>query len=182
MIMGMDERVKRNLYQRAYRNGMSVDQFLAFMEAHAWQCGICGKDWNESVHGGGLVLDHDHTCCGSQDPQQAVKDRPKRLCGACHRGLLCIACNAAIGQFGDRIDLLEAAILYLKRPRVILPEATGKTGPVGEQHGMSKLDARKVAEIRATHALGNITFKKLGEMYDVSANTISNVVNYRNWK
>ena len=31
-----------------------------------------------------------------------------------HRGVLCVRCNLGLGQFRDRIDLLEQAIVYLK--------------------------------------------------------------------
>jgi hypothetical protein len=31
------------------------------------------------------------------------------------RGVLCHSCNVALGNFKDRVDLLEAAIAYLKR-------------------------------------------------------------------
>lgn len=70
----------------------------------------------------------------------------------------------------------------VSRIRASLSAPTERGRPRGETHGMRKLNDRQVAEIRATHALGNITYKKLGEMYGVSPNTISNVVNYRNWK
>lgn len=110
----MPKKPRHTLYMRAYRNGMSVEEMENFFDRHGRKCGICEKPWDPDKRGGGLNIDHDHTCCGAQDPSVPQHERPARLCGKCARGLLCTACNAAIGQFGDRIDLLEAAVRYLK--------------------------------------------------------------------
>lgn len=104
---------QRATYMRAYRNGMTVEEMEEFFDRHGRKCGICQIPWDEAKRGGGLNIDHDHACCGAQDPSIPQSERPTRLCGKCARGLLCTACNAAIGQFGDRVDLLEAAIRYL---------------------------------------------------------------------
>lgn len=60
----------------------------------------------------------------------------KRLCiDHCHelekmgiikiRGLLCVNCNAGIGNFKDNIDILQAAITYLQQHEHIKDDATG---------------------------------------------------------
>ena len=100
-------RAERALYQRAWRNGMTVKQLRQFLADHNHECDIC--------HRPGQVLDHDHTCCGGQTPKIAAADRPKRLCGKCTRGLLCHACNNALGQMRDDPQWLRAAADYLEK-------------------------------------------------------------------
>lgn len=105
----------RNENSRAYRHGITVVQLRAFIEERGRKCEICAKPYDPTKRGGGLVIDHDHSCCPSQGPRVAVVDRPRRLCGKCIRGLLCVACNAALGQFGDDPERMYAAISYLVR-------------------------------------------------------------------
>jgi hypothetical protein len=63
-------------------------------------------------------------CAICRSPERAIDRRttePRRLAvDHCHRtgvvrGLLCYACNVAIGLLKDRMDLLESAILYLEK-------------------------------------------------------------------
>jgi hypothetical protein len=56
-------------------------------------CAICGRPEPED---GSLHVDHDHET------------------GAV-RGLLCFPCNQAIGAFEEQLDLLSAALRYLRR-------------------------------------------------------------------
>jgi hypothetical protein len=51
-----------------------------------------------------LAVDHNHQCCSS-----------KTSCGRCVRGLLCHACNKALGLLGDDADRVVAAVVYLLR-------------------------------------------------------------------
>jgi hypothetical protein len=62
-------------------------------ERASGRCEICGRLEDDDC--GLLCIDHDH---GS---------------GAV-RGLLCRKCNAAIGQMGDSVEMLERAIAYLR--------------------------------------------------------------------
>lgn len=64
--------------------------------AHHGACGICG-----SVET--LVQDHDHRCHGLN-----------RSCSLCRRGLLCQACNKALGHMQDDPERLERAAAYLR--------------------------------------------------------------------
>jgi len=77
--------------------------------------GITPEDYNQ------MLKEQDGRCaiCLGDDPKS-----PKRVnhwyIDHCHttgkiRGLLCNACNRALGNFGDSIETLENAILYLKK-------------------------------------------------------------------
>jgi hypothetical protein len=68
--------------------GMTNAEFQAMVEAQGGLCAICVE--RPAVH-----VDHDH------ETGQV-------------RGVLCFPCNAALGQFRDRIDLLARAASYLE--------------------------------------------------------------------
>jgi len=78
------ERAKRFL--REY--GLTEDALTGLIAAQGGMCAIC--QYRPAIH-----VDHDH------------------LTGAV-RGVLCFPCNAALGHFKDRIDLLARAASYLE--------------------------------------------------------------------
>lgn len=53
---------------------------------------------------GTFHIDHDHSCCPGD-----------RSCGNCLRGLLCRACNTALGLLAEDPDRLRAARIYLRK-------------------------------------------------------------------
>lgn len=73
----------------ASRYGMSLADLHAFRAHHQHQCGICSA---KEI----LYIDHDH-----------ATGRP--------RGLLCPACNSAIGLLGEDPARFAAALAYLQR-------------------------------------------------------------------
>lgn len=73
--------------------GITEDDWQAMFEAQGGVCAICKG--TQPVENKRLAADHCH-------------DSGKV------RGLLCTACNVALGGFQDRIDLLEAAVAYLR--------------------------------------------------------------------
>jgi Recombination endonuclease VII len=77
-------------YIRKY--GMTQDEAIAMRERG---CDICGEKNGDSGRWGNLHIDHDH------DTGRV-------------RGVLCSACNTAIGYFKDDPALLEAAAAYLR--------------------------------------------------------------------
>lgn len=89
------------------RVNMTLQQYDEMLASQNGGCAICGS--TESHKGTRVVrfsVDHDRSCCPGD-----------RSCGQCVRGLLCNHCNIGIGHLRDDIDLLEAAIDYLKRHR-----------------------------------------------------------------
>lgn len=98
-------------YMRLKNYQMTEEQYEEMLKAQGGCCAICGtdspgeKDW---------ATDHDHSCC----PQTPT-------CGQCSRGLLCHKCNRMLGLANDRIEVLEAAIKYLKPPTYKAPDLKG---------------------------------------------------------
>jgi len=85
-----DDRVKK--YSLSRRYGISIEKYNEMFEAQAGKCGICEKHQSELKRA--LCVDHCH------------------VTGAV-RGLLCIKCNAGIGQLNSGA-LLDKAKEYLK--------------------------------------------------------------------
>jgi hypothetical protein len=75
--------------------GITGDDYARMLVEQDNKCKICPKEHNPSIKRGRLYVDHNHKT-GEV------------------RGLLCGACNSAIGYFEDCPDRLQAAIEYLK--------------------------------------------------------------------
>ena len=95
---GLDEEALADLKAQAvmrnrrYRYGLSPEGYRAMLEEHGYICAICSMPHLEDRP---LQVDHDHI----------TEQR---------RGLLCRRCNIVLGWVKDDIDLLEAAISYLR--------------------------------------------------------------------
>jgi hypothetical protein len=90
------------------RYGLTFDQVERLLSEQGGRCAICHKFWahckpakrarDENVFLHYLCIDHDHK-------RNTV------------RGLLCNACNTAIGLFEEEPDRFEAAVEYLRGNR-----------------------------------------------------------------
>ncbi len=91
---------KRISYYYEVNYGITFDQYMELHERQKGLCAICGKPETvvrgRSKGPGLLSVDHDHKT-------------------GLIRGLLCSRCNAALGMFGDDVDILIKAELYLHR-------------------------------------------------------------------
>jgi hypothetical protein len=77
------------------RYGLTQEDFDRLLETQGHACAMCFEPFED---GRQVCIDHDHTCC----------PRKKRSCGKCVRGLLCLACNTALGQIERKYDLAQA--------------------------------------------------------------------------
>lgn len=87
--------------KRAY--GLAVEDYNRLLTEQSCGCAICGKQHDPSLKRGRLYVDHCHEISKARGGKAKV------------RGLLCSACNSAIGYFEDDIETLTKAIEYLKK-------------------------------------------------------------------
>jgi len=81
--------------QREY--GITLADYYRILTTQGGGCGICGVAESRNKDGSGrLHVDHDHATGNV-------------------RGLLCDTCNRGIGQLGDNVDRVKAAVRYLLR-------------------------------------------------------------------
>ena len=82
---------ERIWYRRQKQYGISKEEYLAILEKQDYKCDICKNQINTSA-----AVDHCHST--------------NKV-----RGILCRNCNTGIGLFNDNTDIMDSAILYLKK-------------------------------------------------------------------
>jgi hypothetical protein len=89
--------------QRSARYMHNTD-FSAIWEAQKGLCALCDQPMDpKGQRALSAAMDHDHACCPGE-----------KSCGSCVRGLIHQRCNRLLGSAQDSIEVLEAAIRYLK--------------------------------------------------------------------
>jgi hypothetical protein len=102
-----ESRKKSNRKYRIASYGLTQEQFNRLLCVQQNTCGMCHEPFAE----GQLIhVDHDHACCRGKN----------RSCGECVRGLLCHACNIALGHIERRYAMARA---YLDSPPIRLLNA-----------------------------------------------------------
>jgi hypothetical protein len=81
---------RRSVLKRKY--GLTPQDYAAMLERQNGQCAICQAEPSPNL---GLSVDHCHAT-------------------GVVRGLLCAACNRALGQFQDDLERLRRALDYLQ--------------------------------------------------------------------
>ena len=101
-------RANRDSYlrkRRSYRrHGLTETEFEELLESQGGVCAICGRPPRVGLR---LAVDHDHACCPGE-----------WSCGECVRGLLCHACNRAVGILADSPSRSRKLASYLRRPPI----------------------------------------------------------------
>jgi len=95
-----ESRKKSNRKSPLTSYGLTQDDFNLLLKIQGNACGMCRGLFSE----GQLIhVDHDHGCCRGKN----------RSCGKCVRGLLCHACNIALGHIEHRYAMART---YLDGP------------------------------------------------------------------
>lgn len=94
-----EQTLRGNLWAR-FR--MTLEQYYSLLEKQGGRCAICLVDAPRDIRQDRFHVDHDHSCCAG-----------RTACGNCNRGLLCHACNTALGNFGDDVSRLVRAAEYV---------------------------------------------------------------------
>lgn len=96
-----------------YRFKMTHQHYVSLLESQGGGCAICHVSEDATGSSRVMPVDHDHNCCPGQG----------KTCGTCVRGILCIACNQALGHYEKRGLYPEGPWLdYTKRRVVILDD------------------------------------------------------------
>lgn len=86
-------------------HGITVEDYEKLIKENNNQCFICKNPETRKGRNGKsiamLCIDHCHIC----------EEKGKHII----RGLLCHACNTAIGKFGDNVEYMKKAIEYLEK-------------------------------------------------------------------
>jgi hypothetical protein len=102
-----ESRKKSNRKYRISSYGLTQAHFERLLDVQQHSCGMCREPFEEGQR---VHVDHDHACCREKN----------RSCGECIRGLLCHACNIALGHIERRYAMARA---YLDGPPVRLLDA-----------------------------------------------------------
>ena len=82
--------------RRFSRHNISREKYEEMVSRYNGNCWVCQT--KEAIN-----IDHDHSCCDGT-----------WSCGKCVRGILCNACNTALGLMQDNKKILNKAIKYLE--------------------------------------------------------------------
>lgn len=88
--------------QRVRVYGITSAEYGALLEAQGGGCAICGRTESKDIS------------------RRSATGKRRLHIDHCHatgrvRGLLCSSCNLGIGKFGESIEALERAIMYLRK-------------------------------------------------------------------
>lgn len=117
-------RVCHGWQERTRKYRLSREQLEALLTRQGGVCAVCGTSTTFGGKGGAHI-DHDHSCCSNGDG-------PRRACGNCVRGVLCMHCNRLLGSLersvGDYEAWIRAANRYIVGAVSVTPRQTTAAG------------------------------------------------------
>ncbi len=110
-----DQRLNRLIGYQCRNHSLTRERWLKLWDDQAGRCGACKLPLDLMVPRA-IQVDHDASCCRIPTTVAGRKGRVRVSCGKCVRGLLCAACNRAVGmleRYPERItrwmDYIRAA-------------------------------------------------------------------------
>lgn len=94
-----ERKASRQRAKRKHVYALSPERYDEMLRQQNGACAICGEKNKK------LCVDHNHECCPSGGS-----------CGRCVRGLLCFACNAALGKL-ENPKFAAAVAAYREKHR-----------------------------------------------------------------
>lgn len=84
-------------------HGVTKIEIVSYLRETGGGCDLCKREFSIDGVASRPHIDHDH--------EDAITLSKRTV-----RGILCVSCNTALGQFSDDVSLLRAAMDYLERP------------------------------------------------------------------
>ncbi|MCX4993427.1 endonuclease domain-containing protein [Streptomyces sp. NBC_00568] len=158
---------KQALYRRRFSlstYGLTEEEYDVMLAAQGGGCAMCGKVCRT---GRQLAVDHDH------------------LSGRV-RGLLCVACNQALGVYEAIRETAERFLAECGEGNPHISHGTAlamkrSTPRAGSRGRSAHLTDDTVREIRARYAGGDVTQRALACEYGVSQNAIGLILRRKTW-
>jgi hypothetical protein len=99
---------EKNWVQNLKRMGLTSEEYTEMLSLQGGVCASCGNPEKTIDNRTGkvrrLAIDHDHSCCSG-----------KKSCKKCIRGLLCQACNQALGILQENPENIKSLYRYIKQ-------------------------------------------------------------------
>lgn len=123
-------KMRKRQQSREARYGLSNQEFENMVRAQSGRCKICHTMFNEKVV---ACVDHNH-----RPPYQV-------------RGILCEACNYALGHAKDDRSVIASAVAYLLRPRPHIPDLPPPKPMSTRDRALRYNHGITTAELKALH-------------------------------
>jgi hypothetical protein len=152
-----------------------LDMLADYLESHTGKLGLIYNDpcFRKTADGVALLGGHDTCeCCGvSRDLEPMVVDHDHAT--GLVRGVLCNACNGALGSYRDNVEMLRRYAEILRTPGMSNPDAAERAKWDGQDYIYSKHSDPVTIEIKVPVSV--FEFSDHGKTLTVTVGGKSNV-------